>query len=366
MSGSGVCEDASHICTPTTGKGGPLAKAVAATDGSISYVDLATARKEKFSEEKGKVNQPIGSHCKQSTRKSPKAKGSARTTSSRPRSPRLTSLATAPLSERNCTKADYRGLPTTPASDPTLGDWSNAIATGSTDTTTYPACAITYDLAFDDDAPVFGNTPQEQERARTVKDYLTAVESPVGQSQVSGADYGVLPLSIQSIARKGVEAIGWDKAAGAGGGKTEEKPVTPPAKTTTTTTTTQTVTPPPSNTFSVASAKVKGKDIVLSLQLPDPGKIQVKATGGGVSVSNVSASVSGGSGTVTLAHLEIRFGQARQSKGAQAQREDHGDFHPDGRDGCHSDQDLDSHPGGCHTRRKKQAKARKRNKTIGV
>jgi hypothetical protein len=215
----------------------------------------------------------------------------------------------------NCTNADYRGLPTTPASDPTLGDWSNAIATGSTDTTTYPACAITYDLAFDDDAPVYGNTPLEQERARTVKDYLTAVESPVGQSLVSGADYGVLPLSIQSVARAGVEAIGWDKAAGAGTGPKVE--VKTPGTTTTPTTTTPSVTPPviPSNAFSIASVKVKGKDIVLSLVLPDAGSVQVKATGGGVTVGSESASVSGGKGTVTLVISKAALSKLAKAKG---------------------------------------------------
>lgn len=315
VNGSGVCEDASHICTPTTGKGGPLAKAVAATDGSISYVDLATARKEKFSEEKGKVNSIYWIPLQTINPEKPEGERVGTNYVEPTSVPTAHIVGNGAALGANCTNADYRGLPTTPASDPTLGDWSNAIATGSTDTATYPACAITYDLAFDDDAPVYGNTPQEQERARTVKDYLTAVESPVGQSLVSGADYGVLPLSIQSIARKGVEAIGWDKAAGAGGGKTEEKPVTPPAKTTTTTTTTQTVTPPPSNTFSIASAKVKGKDIVLSLQLPAAGKIQVKATGGGVTVSSASASVSGGSGTVTLAISKSALTKLAKAKG---------------------------------------------------
>jgi ABC-type phosphate transport system substrate-binding protein len=310
----GVCEDAAHICTPTTGKGGPLAKAVAATDGSISYVDLATARKEKFSEEKGKVNNDYWIPLQTINPEKPEGERVGANYVEPTAVPTAHIVGNGATLGANCTNADYRGLPSTPASDPTLGDWSNAIATGSTDSSTYPACAITYDLAFDDDAPVYGNTPLEQERARTVKDYLTAVESPVGQSLVSGADYGVLPLSIQSIARAGVEAIGWDKAAGAGTGPKEEvkTPVTktPPPPTTG-------VTPPPipSNAFSIASAKVKGKTIVLSLVLPDAGSVQVKATGGGVTVGSESASVSGGKGTVTLAISKSALSKLAKAKG---------------------------------------------------
>jgi hypothetical protein len=314
VNGSGECVDASHICTPITGKGGPLAKAVAATDGSISYVDLATARKEKFSEEKGKVNNVYWIPLQTINPEKPEGERVGTNYVEPTAVPTAHIVGNGAALGANCTNADYRGLPTTPASDPTLGDWSNAIATGSTDTTTYPACAITYDLAFDDNAPVYGNTPLEQERARTVKDYLTAVESPVGQALVSGADYGVLPLSIQSIARAGVEAIGWDKAAGAGTGPKEE--VKAPA-TKTPTTTTPGVTPPviPSNAFSIASAKVKGKDIVLSLVLPDAGSVQVKATGGGVTVGSESASVSGGKGTVTLVISKAALSKLAKAKG---------------------------------------------------
>jgi hypothetical protein len=312
--GAGICEDASHICSPRTGKGGPLAKAVAATDGSISYVDLATARKEKFSEEKKKVNSIYWIPLQTINPEKPEGERVGTNYVEPTAVPTAHIVGNGATLGANCTNADYRGLPTTPASDPTLGDWSNAIATGSTDSTTYPACAITYDLAFDDDAPVYGNTPLEQERARTVKDYLTDVESSVGQALVSGADYGVLPLSIQSIAQAGVKAINWDKAAGAGAGPKEEVK-TPPTKTPPVTTTPGVTPVIPSNAFSIASAKVKGKDIVLSLVLPDAGSVQVKATGGGVTVGSESASVSGGKGTVTLVISKAALSKLAKAKG---------------------------------------------------
>ncbi|MFZ1153312.1 MAG: hypothetical protein WAN93_00245, partial [Solirubrobacteraceae bacterium] len=309
-----VVSGADHICTAVAGKGGPLAAAVTATDGSIGYLDLATARKEHFDIENKKKNDHTYWIPLQTINPS-KANEVGTNNYVEP-----TAIPTAHIPANgatlgaNCTEADYRNIPSTPASDPTLGDWSNAIATGSTDTVTYPDCAITYDFAFDDDAPVFGNTQIEQERARTVKDYLTAVESSTGQSGLSGADYGILPASIQTIAQNGVKAIDWNKAAGSGGGKEEQKkaPATTPI---TTTPIMSIVAPPPSNAFSLAGAKVKGKTIVLSIVLPGAGKVQVKATGGGVTVSSVSANVSAGNGTVTLPISKAALSKLAKAKG---------------------------------------------------
>ncbi len=312
-----VCEEASLICTAAAEKGGPLAKAVAATDGSIGYLDLATARKEKFSVEKKAVsNYDYWIPLQTVNPTLPEGEGPGKSVGTSYVEP--TAVPTAHIVGNgaalgaNCTNADYRGIPTTPASDPTFGDWSNAIATGSLDTVTYPACAMTYDFAFDDDAPVFGNTQIEQERARTVKDYLTAIESPAGQLGLPAADYGVLPTSIQTLAQNGVNAINWNKAAGSGGSKEPEAKKEEAKKEEKSG---PGVVAPPSNAFSIAGAKIKGKAIVLSLVLPDPGKVQVKATGGGVTVSSVSANVSGGDGTVTLAISKAALKKLAKIKG---------------------------------------------------
>jgi hypothetical protein len=316
-----TCESAKHICHALEGSGGSLSNAVIATNGSIGYLDLATAR-EKGYDMTANAKQPGEAGFEE---ESPLLSGKFINVNDRlywipleEVTPPATESGTGtvdtgvfaePTTEAkshfnplganakgaNCSGADYRGIPTTP-SDPTLGDWSKAIATGGT---TYPVCAITYDLAFDDDAPVYGI--EDEAKARTVKDYLTSVVSSAGQFELPTFDYAALPLSIVEIAENGVAAIGWNKSAGAGGG-TKEEPVKAPT-TTTTTTTTSVITPAitaPSNSFSIASAKVKGKDIVLSLVLPGAGQVQIKATGGGVTVSNVTASVGGGQGTVTL------------------------------------------------------------------
>jgi ABC-type phosphate transport system substrate-binding protein len=316
--GTGVCEDASDICHGTENGGGSLAAAVNATDGSIAYVDLATARKKGFTITPTVSGTPDHTYWIPLQTVNPSEPEDKRvgTNFVEPTLNPLSNLSTETEKPgANCTKADYRGYPEVSAGDPdpTLGDWSGAIATGSKDTVTYPACALTYDFAFDDDAPVYGNTLAEQEKAITVKNYLEAIVSATGQIGVLTADYGALPNGIVQIAQKGVEAIGWDKEAGAVGkkeevkkeeGKKEEKTVI----------TTPIVTVP-SNAFSLASAKVKGKTIVLSLVLPDAGRVQIKATGGGVTVANETASVSGGKGNVTLTISKAAIAKLGKAKG---------------------------------------------------
>ena len=308
-----VCEAANHICTGVTNGGGELALGVEKTSGSIGYVDLATARQKGFDVVAKKDDHTYWIPLQTIN---PSNANEVGTNYVEPTSSQTAHINGngAPLGA-NCTGADYRGYPTTTAGepDPTLGDWSNAIATGSTDTTTYPACALTYDFAFDDDAPVYGNTQLEQERARTVKDYLTAVESSAGQLGLAAADYGTLPLSIQTIGQKGVAAIDWHKEAGSGGSKEEVKKAPPVEEKSGGGGTT--IVAPPSNAFSIAGAKVKGKAIVLSLVLPDAGKVQIKATGGGVTVSSVTANVSGGNGNVTLAISKAALKKLAKIKG---------------------------------------------------
>ncbi len=309
-----VCEDASHICHGTENGGGSLAAAVTATDGSIGYLDLATARQKGFTVIAAKSPAtPDHTYWIPVQTIDPSNNNHVGTNYVEPTASPLSNIeSSGSPNGSNCTNADYRGIPTTPASDPTLGDWSQAIATGSTDTSTYPVCALTYVFAFDDDAPVYGNTQAEQEKARTVKDYLTAIESPAGQFGLASADYGTLPANVVQIAQNGVNAIDWNKAAGSGGSKEEVKKVETKTEEKVTGTT---VVTPPSNAFSIAGAKVKGKAIVLSLVLPGAGKVQIKATGGGVTVSNVSANVSGGKGTVTLPISKAALSRLAKIKG---------------------------------------------------
>lgn len=308
VNGSNECTESTHICKAAAEGGGSLASAVEKTNGAIGYLDLATAREKHFDMTENKTGEPgaVGFEETKNDRlywlplqtvnSEGNVIGANYVEPTADPTAHDNPLGLSSTKGANCSGADYRGIPSTPAGDPTLGDWSSATATGGT---TYPVCAITYDLAFDDDAPVYGNTTPEQEKARTVKDYLTAVVDNSGG--LRAFDYATLPLTLVTDAQTGVAAIGWNKSSGAGG--TTEETVKPPPAEAKTGTTAPSITPAitaPSNAFSIASGKVKGKDIVLSLVLPGAGQVQIKATGGGVTVSNVTASVSGGQGTVTL------------------------------------------------------------------
>jgi hypothetical protein len=315
-----IALSSNQICRANTEGGKSLAEAVKATNGSIGYLDLATARKEGFVLTAGKPNDlywlPL--QAVNPAISEPSKRISDPLVFDEPTvHPEAHFSATSVLEKgANCEKADYRGIPSaseSPDKEATLGNWANAIATGGS---AYPVCAITYDLAFQNDASVYGSGAPEEEKARTVKEYLSSVVSEPGQTKLPEFDYGLLPDTTKAPlledAKKGVAAIEWNPV-GSGGSKEEPKP---PPVTTNTNTGPPVVTPVvPSNAFSIASEKVKGKSIVLSLVLPDPGKLQVKATGGGVTVGSVSASTSGGKGTVTLAISKAALSKLAKAKG---------------------------------------------------
>jgi ABC-type phosphate transport system substrate-binding protein len=110
----------------------------------------------------------------------------------------------------NCVTATYSGIPSS-----TLGDWFNADATDS-NTGAYVICTLTYELAWDDYKPPYSlqgcGTSCEEQKARSVKDYLSSIVSNGGQETLFPADYAPLPDNLLDIARTGVNAICWDKA----------------------------------------------------------------------------------------------------------------------------------------------------------
>jgi ABC-type phosphate transport system substrate-binding protein len=312
---NGVCTHAiseDHICRASGSGNEFVARAVRATDGSIGYVDLATADDEGFamvanpnaetepSRDQSYYWVPLETINPKEVEEGKEGVGTNYVEPSL--NPKLNLASETREPGTNCEAADYRGYPETGA-DPTLGEWSRTYATGSLNEVTYPACGLTYDFAWDDDATVYGSGQAEERQARTVKDYLTAVTSVEGQQEILNKDYGDLSETLQEIARHGVAAIGWDKegkpAGGGGGGEKgpEEHHTT---TTVSTSTSAQTSTLPPSNAFTVASAKVKGSDIVIALVLPASGEIAIRATSGSLTVSSVTAGVGGGQGTVNL------------------------------------------------------------------
>ena len=172
----------------------------------------------------------------------------------------------------NCVNAPIAGVPAS-----TFGDWSKATAVYNN--AGYGICTLTYDLAFDDNAVVYCTSDSEQRKARTVRDYLVkAVLSTVGQNGLSGQDYDTLPANVLAISQAGVAQIGWNK-----GGQGRPCTVAPPVVTPTPTpvATPPATTPPPapiSNTFTIASARVSGTTVRLSLQLPGAGKVSIASS----------------------------------------------------------------------------------------
>ena len=79
--------------------------------------------------------------------------------------------------------------------------------------TGFGICTLTYALVFDDNAAVFGNTPEQEGKARTVKDYQESIVSETGQSQLFAADYAPVPASLLTISRAAVASIGWNKSS---------------------------------------------------------------------------------------------------------------------------------------------------------
>ncbi|MDQ2630510.1 MAG: hypothetical protein M3Y75_05985, partial [Actinomycetota bacterium] len=165
----------------------------------------------------------------------------------------------------NCQATEFENVPST-----TFEDWS--LATGVHSEVGYGICTMTYGLVFDDSSDVWGSSPAEEAKARTVKDYWSNIVSPAGQGGLFANDYAPLPPSVLAIARAGVESIDWQKGEGGGGGEEQPK-VTPPVNKPPVAVPPAVV--PPSNTFSVTKKAISSKNgkATISLKLPGPGKV---------------------------------------------------------------------------------------------
>lgn len=295
------CRGADRLCSARDRGGGQLARAVAATDGSIGYVDLATARSNGFD-----VTPDATATRQDYTSWSPLEviAGPQAGTYAEPTYAPAAHTTTNTEKGASCDRATISVKPDAAAGDPTFGDWSGAYAAGGN---AYPACVVTYVMAWDDNAPVYGNSPTEEAKARTVKDYLGLIVSGAGQAHLLASDYSALPNSagdpIATWAQNAVAAIDWNKTSGGGGNPNPPVP-NPPAPTP------PTPNPPapnppaaPSNVFSVPSSKSTASLITFSVQLPGAGALKAEATTRvgrrTIKVATISASARG-SGRVTL------------------------------------------------------------------
>jgi hypothetical protein len=128
---------------------------------------------------------------------------------------------------------------------------------------------------FDDNASAWGNTPAEEAKARTVKDYWESAVSASSQALLFPADYAALPASILAISRAGVNEVDWNKS--------DSGSPTPPSGSTGNTGSTGgsgALPAKPSNAFSLLRKSISSKTggAIVSIKLPGPGRLEMLGT----------------------------------------------------------------------------------------
>jgi ABC-type phosphate transport system substrate-binding protein len=179
---------------------GALLDKLKLTDGSVGYGDIATARG------RGLDINPSGPRDDDvfwSQGQNPSNNWTEPTADPN-------GFLTTGLHGANCVNATYSGIPSS-----TLGDWTPTSASDS-NTGAYVICTLTYELAWDDYKPPYSlqgcGAACEEQKARSVKDYLSSIVSDGGQETLFPNDYAPLPDNLLTIARTGVNAVCWDKA----------------------------------------------------------------------------------------------------------------------------------------------------------
>lgn len=257
-----------HLTSNCAKGNGELLKKLKDTDGGIGYSDLATARNNNptFAVNGSSGTPPdlfwiqVQNGSNQFTEPTDDPKGYLTTTG----------IGAGPHKGANCLSATFTNVPAT-----TTGDWSQT--SGVNSAAGYGICTITYGLVFDDNAAAWGNTPTEEAKARTVKDYWESALTDASQALLFPADYAQLPASILAISRVGVKAIDWNKAGsggggggggatGGGGGSSNSNPAPLPIK--------------PSNQFTVPRKSISSKTggATVSVKLPGPGQLELLGT----------------------------------------------------------------------------------------
>lgn len=252
----GLSGDTDQLTSGCSNGNGSLVSKLAATDGSVGYSDVSTAR----------ANSPSLAITPEAndndTYWSPVRNGNeefAEPTSS------PNGFRTDGPKGANCAKTTFTGVPSS-----TFGDWAKASGVNAPEG--YGICTLTYGLVFDDNSEVWGGSPAEEAKARTVKDYWENALSAPAQASLFPNDYAPLPKSILEIAQKGIASVNWE------GAPIPSTPQDPP--------------PPPaagggssapaaiSNLFSLPKKSISSKtgDATISVKIPGPGKVVLLGT----------------------------------------------------------------------------------------
>jgi ABC-type phosphate transport system substrate-binding protein len=195
-----------HLTSGCAKGNGELINKLKVVDGSIGYADLATARNSSPSLA---VN-PAGASAPTTPYWTQVENGSGDFTE--PTADEINGFKTAGATKgSNCLDAEFSNVPAT-----SFGDWANTSGVNSDQG--WGICTLTYALVFDDNAAVWGNSPEEEAKARTVKDYEESILTDAAQGQLFPSDYAPLPPAFLAISKTAVSEIGWNKTGGGGGG----------------------------------------------------------------------------------------------------------------------------------------------------
>jgi ABC-type phosphate transport system substrate-binding protein len=196
---------------------GELVKKLSETDGSIGYADIATARGAStgsLAVDASKSTAPTTPYWTQAqngtitpgSAEEGEGKGFTEPTFDEANGFKTTAAANSLQKGANCKSAGI--FKNTPAVS--FGDWSKT--SGVNATSGFGICTLTYALVFDDNAAVFKNTPEEEGKARTLKDYMESIVGG-GQSGLFAADYAPLSPDLLTIAQTAVAGIGFNKSS---------------------------------------------------------------------------------------------------------------------------------------------------------
>jgi ABC-type phosphate transport system substrate-binding protein len=257
--GGKLADSEDHLTSGCSNGNGALVAKLVATDGSVGYSDISTAR----------ANSPslaIAPEANDNDTYWTQVQNGSNTFEEPTSSP--IGFRTDGPKGANCQTTEFEGVPAT-----TFGDWSKA--SGVKSAVGYGICTMTYGLVFDDNSDVWGGSPAEEAKARTVKDYWQNIVSEPAQAALFPNDYAPLPEDILAIAQAGVASVNWEGAAdggggggggGAGGGGGDAGPAPLPIK--------------PSNLFTLPRKSISSKTggATLSVKLPGPGKLELVGT----------------------------------------------------------------------------------------
>jgi ABC-type phosphate transport system substrate-binding protein len=260
-SAPGKQEDAlDHLTSGCANGNGELVKKLVEVDGSVGYSDISTARSNSTGslaiEPEKNDNDTYWTQIQNGANDFEEPTSSS------------IGFRTDGPKGANCQETEFENVPAS-----TFGNWEKA--SGVKSETGYGICTMTYGLVFDDSSKVWGGSPAEEAKARTVKDYWGNIVTDQAQAALFPNDYAPLPEDILAIARVGVASVNWEGAAdggggggggSAGGGAGSATPAPLPFK--------------PSNLFTLPRKSISSKtgSATISVNLPGPGVLVMAAT----------------------------------------------------------------------------------------